>query len=111
MIVIGGSASTDLAGKVAKQLGQEPGRIEIKRFPDGEKYIRIHEEVKGQDVALIQSLYRTPDEYVFEYLLMADTLRDMGAASITGVPPYRAYARQASSFYPAEALGSTALAN
>src|SRR2546428_195313 len=62
MIVIGGSASTSLAEKVAKQLGQEPGRIEIKRFPDGEKYIRIHEEVKGQDVALIQSLYRTPDE-------------------------------------------------
>src|SRR5437667_10253 len=110
MIVIGGSASTDLAGKVAKQLGQEPGRIEIKRFPDGEKYIRIHEDVKGQDVALIQSLYRTPDEYVFEYLLIADTLRDMGAASITGVTPYLAYARQDSRFYPGEALSSASLA-
>ncbi len=110
MIVIGGSASTNLAEKVAKQLGQEPGRIEIKRFPDGEKYIRIHEEVKGQDVALIQSLYRTPDEYVFEYLLIADTLRDMGAASITGVIPYLAYARQDSRFYPGEALSSVSIA-
>src|SRR5437867_5961836 len=110
MIVIGGSASTDLDGKVAKQLGQEPGRIEIKRFPDGEKYIRIHEEVKGQDVALIQSLYRTPDEYVFKYLLIADTLRDMGATSITGVTPYLAYARQDSRFYPGEALSSASLA-
>jgi ribose-phosphate pyrophosphokinase len=110
MIVIGGSASTNLAEKVAKQLGQEPGRIEIKRFPDGEKYIRIREDVKGKDVALIQSLYRTPDEYVFEYLLIADTLRDMGAATITGVAPYLAYARQDSRFYPGEALSSAAIA-
>src|SRR5437870_2951457 len=110
MIVIGGSASTSLAEKVAKQLGQEPGRIEIKRFPDGEKYIRIHEEVKGQDVALIQSLYRTPDEYVFEYLLIADTLRAMGAASITEVTPYLAYPRQDSRFSPGEALSSASVA-
>jgi ribose-phosphate pyrophosphokinase len=110
MIILGGSASTGLAEKVAKALGQEPGRIEIKRFPDGEKYIRIHEDVKDQDVALIQSLYRTPDEYVFEYLLIADTLRDMGARSIIGVTPYLAYARQDSRFYPGEALSSAALA-
>src|SRR5207247_2363645 len=38
MIVIGGSASTDLAVKVAKQLGQEPARIEIKRYPDGQRH-------------------------------------------------------------------------
>jgi ribose-phosphate pyrophosphokinase len=110
MIILGGSASTGLAKKVAKALGQEPGRIEIKRFPDGEKYIRIHEDVKDQDVALIQSLYRTPDEYVFEYLLIADTLRDMGARSIIGVTPYLAYARQDSRFYPGEALSSASLA-
>jgi ribose-phosphate pyrophosphokinase len=110
MIIIGGSASTDLAGKVAKELGQKPGQIEIKRFPDGEKYIRVHEEVKGQDVALIQSLYRTPDDYIFEYLLIADTLRDMGANRIIGVAPYLAYARQDSRFYPGEALSSAAVA-
>src|SRR5205809_4861958 len=109
MIVIGGSASTDLAVKVAKQLGQEPGRIEIKRFPDGEKYIRIHEEVKGQDVALIQSLYRTPDEYVIKYLLIADTLRAIGAASITGVTPYLADAHHDSRSYPGDALSSVSL--
>lgn len=110
MIVIGGSASTDLANKVARELGEKPGQIEIKRFPDGEKYIRIHDDVKGQDVAVIQSLYRTPDEYIFEYLLIADTLRDMGASSITGVIPYLAYARQDSRFYPGEALSSAAVA-
>src|SRR5207253_5071375 len=94
MIILAGSASTSLAEKVAKELGQKPGKVEIKRFPDGEKYIRIHEEVKSKDVAIVQSLYRSPDEYIFEYLIMSDTLRDMGVSSITGVIPYLAYARQ-----------------
>ena len=110
MIILGGSASTELAEKVAKELGQKPGKIEGKRFPDGERYVRIHEDAKGQDVAVIQSLYRTPDEYIFEYLLIADTLRDMGANKIIGVTPYLAYARQDSRFYPGEALSSAAVA-
>src|SRR6267143_980489 len=108
MIILGGSASASLAEKVAKELGQKPAEIE--RFPDGEKYIRIHDDVKDKDVAIIQSLYRTPDEYIFEYLIIADTLRDMGAASITGVIPYLAYARQDSRFYPGEALTSASVA-
>jgi len=110
MIILGGSASTSLAERVAKELGQKPAEIEIKRFPDGEKYIRIHDDVKDKDVAIIQSLYRTPDEYIFEYLIIADTLRDMGAASIVGVIPYLAYARQDSRFYPGEALTSASVA-
>src|SRR5213593_2763574 len=110
MIILGGSASASLAEKVAKELGQKPAEIEIKRFPDGEKYIRIHDDVKDKDVAIIQSLYRTPDEYIFEYLIIADTLRDMGASSIVGVIPYLAYARQDSRFYPGEALTSASVA-
>ena len=110
MIILGGSASTKLAEKVAKELGQKPGVIEVKKFPDGERYIRVHEDVKGKAVAVIQSLYRTPDEYAFEYLLIVDTLRDMGAASITGIAPYLAYARQDSRFYPGEALSSASVA-
>jgi len=107
---LGGSASTSLAEKVAKELGEKPAEIEIKRFPDGEKYIRIHDDVKGKDVAIVQSLYRSPDEYIFEYLIIADTVRDMGASSITGVIPYLAYARQDSRFYPGEALTSASVA-
>ena len=110
MIILGGSASTSLAERVAKELGQKPAEVEIKRFPDGEKYIRIHDDVKDKDVAIIQSLYRTPDEYIFEYLIIADTLRDMGASSIVGVIPYLAYARQDSRFYPGEALTSASVA-
>jgi ribose-phosphate pyrophosphokinase len=110
MIVIGGSASEQLAERVAKEVGVEPARTEIKKFPDGETYIRIHNDVKGQDVAVIQSLYRTPDPYIFEYLLLVDTLRDLGARSIIGVAPYLAYARQDARFYPGEAVTSSSVA-
>jgi len=110
MIVLGGSSSTQLAERVAKELGVEPGRLEIRRFPDGEKYVRVHEDVEGQDVAVVQSLHRSPDEYIFEYLLLVDTLRDLGARSITGVVPYLRYARQDARFYPGEAVSSSAVA-
>ena len=110
MLILGGSASQPLAEKVAKELGQEPGQLEAKRFPDGERYLRIHGEVKDQDIVTIQSLYRTPDEYIFELLLLTDTLRDMGARSITVVAPYLAYARQDSRFFPGEAVSSASLA-
>ncbi len=111
MLVLGGSASRPLADRVAKELGYEPGKIEIKKFPDGEKYIRVHEDVKGQDVVVVQSLYgQTRDEYIFEYLLLVDNLRDLGARSITGVAPYLAYTRQDARFYPGEALSSLSLA-
>ncbi len=110
MIILGGSASKLLAEKVAKELGQEAGHLEVKRFPDGEKYLRIHDDVKGQDVVAIQSLYRTPDENIFELLLLTDTLRDLGARSITAVVPYLAYARQDSRFYSGEAVSSASVA-
>lgn len=110
MLILGGSASQPLAEKVAKELGLEPGKLEIKRFPDGEKYLRVHNEVKNEDVAVVQSLYRTPDESIFELLLLTDTLRDLGARSITTVVPYLAYARQDSRFYPGEAVSSASLA-
>jgi len=110
MLILGGSASQPLAEKVAKELGQEAGQLEVKRFPDGEKYLRIHDDVKDRDVVAIQSFYRTPDENIFELLLLTDTLRDLGARSITAVVPYFAYTRQDSRFYPGEALSSASVA-
>lgn len=110
MIILGGSASGPLADKVAKELGSEPGRLEIQKFPDGEKYVRILSDVKGEDAVVVQSLYRNPDEYILELMLLTDTLRDLGARSITGVAPYLAYARQDARFKPGEAISSSSLA-
>jgi ribose-phosphate pyrophosphokinase len=110
MIVLSGSASTDLAGKVAKELNAKHVELEIKRFPDGEKYVRVLDDVKDQDVVAVQSLYRNPDEYIMELLLLVDALRDLGARSITGVVPYLAYARQDARFKPGEAVSSLTIA-
>lgn len=110
MIVLGGSASIDLARKVAKELNGKHGELEVKRFPDGEKYVRVVDDVKDQDVVVVQSLYRNPDEYIIELLLLVDALRDLGASSITGVVPYLAYARQDARFKPGEAVSSLTIA-
>ncbi len=98
------------------ELGEKPGRLEAKRFPDGDKYVRILDEVKGEDAVIIQSLYHKPDKHVFadqhifELLMITDTLRDLGARTITVVAPYLAYARQDSRFYPGEAVSSQIIA-
>jgi len=104
LIVIGGPTCESLTSKVAKELGVEVGKLEVRRFPDGEKYLRVLSDVKGQSVAVIQSIHHTPDELLFEYLLLADALKDLGATRVTAFIPYFAYARQDERFKPGEAL-------
>jgi len=104
LIIIGGSSSEKLANNVASELGLTPGKVEIKRFPDGEKYLRVLSDVKDQHVAVIQSMHHTPDDFLFEYLLLVDALKDLGAKKVTGFIPYFAYARQDERFKPGEAL-------
>ena len=104
MMVIGGSSSENLANSVANQLSLTLGKAEIKRFPDGEKYLRVLNEVKDEHVVVIQSMHHTPDDFLFEYLLLVDTLKDLGAKKVTSFIPYFAYARQDERFKPGEAL-------
>lgn len=104
MKIIGGSSSDGLAARVARELGTESAKLEIKKFPDGEKYLRVLEDVKGEDIVVIQSISRTPDEFLFEYLLLVDTLKDLGAKRVVSFVPYFAYARQDERFNPGEAL-------
>jgi ribose-phosphate pyrophosphokinase len=104
LIVIGGSSSEALASKVAQELHLKAGALEVRRFPDGEKYLRVLDDVKNENVAVIQSIHHTPDELVFEYLLLVDALKDLGARKVTAFIPYFAYARQDERFKPGEAL-------
>jgi ribose-phosphate pyrophosphokinase len=78
--------------------------LELRRFPDGERYLRVVDDVKNESVAVIQSIHHTPDELLFEYLLLVDTLKDLGAGRVTSFIPYFAYARQDERFKPGEAL-------
>ena len=102
MIIYGGSTGQILAAQVANKLGAKLGKLEITKFPDGEKYVRYHDKVENEDVVLIHPMGLTPDEFFIEYLLICSALKDGKAKSIVTFVPYFAYARQDSRFNPGE---------
>lgn len=94
-----------MAGDLAGLLGIELGRTEIRRFPDGESYLRIDSEVRDRTVILLCSLDR-PDEKFLQLRFLAATARDLGAQAVGLVCPYLAYMRQDTRFHPGEVLSS-----
>ncbi|MCS7098083.1 MAG: ribose-phosphate diphosphokinase [Candidatus Methanomethyliaceae archaeon] len=104
MIVFYGPYSSKLGEKMAKQLNAKSMGIEHKIFPDGESYIRVPINVKGENVLLIQSTYPNQDKRIIELLLMIDALKDLGAEKVKVIVPYMAYARQDARFREGEAI-------
>ena len=92
--ILCGNANRDLAKKVAQHLGLELAKTEIKRFSDGEIFVRVEENVRGADVFILQSTCSPANDHLMEILLIADALRRASAARITAVIPYYGYARQ-----------------
>jgi ribose-phosphate pyrophosphokinase len=109
MIIIPGSNSQDLAFRVAKATNSKLARVESKRFPDGEIYVRVHDDVKDEDVVIIQT-QNSQNDGIIETILLCDALRDEGANSITVVAPYLSYARQDKKFNKGEPISIRALA-
>jgi ribose-phosphate pyrophosphokinase len=106
--VIGGTASTALAERISRELGNVPFAIPFtKRFPDGEMYVRIGGRLEGDDVVLVQST-RT-DQDLVELLLLEDAVREAGARRTLVVVPYFGYARQDRRFFPGEPVSARAL--
>ncbi len=110
IVIVSGSSNTSLAFLVAKQLSTLPAKVEIRKFPDNEKYVRIDSDVNGKNVFIIQSTYFKPDEYIIESALLASAARDAGAASVSLVVPYFAYARQDERFKPGEPISVAVIA-
>jgi len=108
MHVIGGSASTALAERISRELGNAPFGIPfMKRFPDGEIYLRVGGRLEGDDVVVVQST-RT-DQDLLELLLLEDAVRESGARRTFVVVPYFGYARQDRRFFPGEPVSARAL--
>lgn len=110
MLIIGGSASQKLAAEVAKELGETLALLETKKFPDGERYIRVKDEVE-KDVTIIQSTGFPQDENLVELLFLIRTLKDLGAEHIKVVTPYLGYGRQELRFKDGEAISAQLVAN
>ncbi len=105
MIIVPGPASRELGHEIAKQLQAKTVDTFMKRFPDGEYYIRFEtEDFQGQDIIIVQTTAPPQHESLIQLFLMADTAADFGAKSITAVVPYFAYARQDKRFLIGEAF-------
>lgn len=89
-----GRANPQLACGICQYLGIELGRLEVSDFSDGEIFVQIHENIRGQDVFLVQSTCHPVNQHLMELLIMADACRRASAARITAVMPYYGYGRQ-----------------
>jgi len=92
--IFSGSSNPVLAGDVCKYLGIPVGGAKIDRFPDGEKVIRVEDDVRGRDCFVVQSTCEPVDEHLVELLIYLDCLKRASAKRITAVIPYFGYARQ-----------------
>jgi ribose-phosphate pyrophosphokinase len=107
--VIGGQASTALAERITRELDNAPFAIPfVKRFPDGEMYVRVGGRLNGEDVVLVQSTKTDAD--LIELLLLEDAIREAGAHRLCVVVPYFGYARQDRSFFPGEPVSARTIA-
>ena len=104
-LILAMPGNDDLAQKLSEHLAAGPGRCEIRRFPDGESFVRIDSEVKGRDVIIACTLDR-PDDKFLALGFLAATARELGAASVGLVAPYLAYMRQDKSFHAGEGVTS-----
>lgn len=93
-MIFSGNANKTLAKSVAKNLGMTVGKASVKTFSDGEISVEIEENVRGQDVYIIQPLCDPVNNNLMELLIMADALKRSSVERISVVLPYFGYSRQ-----------------
>ena len=92
--VFAGNSNRSLAEGIAAYIGSSLGAMEINRFPDGEIFVKLRDNVRGDDLYIVQSVSVNPNEYLMELLIMIDAAKRASADRITAVLPYYGYARQ-----------------
>ena len=94
LLVFSGNANRPLAEAVCRELGVRPGKALVSTFSDGEVQVEIEENVRRQEVFVIQPTNAPTAENFMELLVLVDALKRASAASVTAVVPYFGYARQ-----------------
>ena len=110
LLLLAGTANRPLAEEMAQHLGQPLCAVTMRRFADGEIFVKIDENVRGRDVFIIQPT-NPPAENYLELLLLMDAARRASAARITAVLPYFGYARQDRKDQPRVAISAKLMAN
>ena len=94
MKIFSGTSNEPLARNICDAIGMPLGRCTIRPFPDGETFVKIEENVRGQDVFVVQPTSPPSNHHLMELFIMIDALRRASAARITAVLPFYGYARQ-----------------
>jgi ribose-phosphate pyrophosphokinase len=108
--LLSGTANKALAEEIARYMGIELCKNTSTRFADGELFVRIDENVRGNDVFIVQPT-NPPADNIMELLLMIDAALRASAARVTVVMPYYGYSRQDRKDQPRVAIGAKLLAN
>lgn len=87
-LVFSGNSNKSLAQSIVAKLGLRLGDADVRKFSDGEIFVRINESVRGRDVFLIQSTCAPAEEHLIEMMIMVDALKRASANSITAIMPY-----------------------
>lgn len=109
MIILPAPGAEQAAADLAVHLQAPVGRVEARRFPDGESYLRLHDDLAGKHVVVVASL-RDPDPQALGLWYLAQTARELGARGVGIVAPYLPYMRQDKRFQPGEAVTSVTFA-
>ena len=94
MKIFSGTANEPLARAICKSISVPLGKCDIKPFPDGETFIKIEENVRGEEVFIVQPTSPPTNHNLMELFIMIDALRRASAKRITAVLPFYGYARQ-----------------
>ena len=111
MKLVTGNSNLKLAYGISKYVGLELSKCDVKRFADNEIFVEMKENVRGEDVFVIQSTSYPANDNLMELLIIIDTLRRASAKRITAVLPYYGYARQDRKPGPRTPITSKLVAN
>jgi ribose-phosphate pyrophosphokinase len=111
MRLIAGNSNRTLADAIGNYLGLIPVKADVRRFSDDEVFVEIHENVRGEDMFVIQSTSAPANDNLMELLIMIDALRRASARRITAVIPYFGYARQDRKVGPRTPISAKLVAN
>jgi len=111
MKILSGTSNNKLSKDISKKLKSKLVNTNIKRFADGEIYIEINENIRGNSVFVIQSTSTPANDNLMELLLCLDALKRSSAKSITAVIPYFGYARQDRKVVPRTSISAKVVSN
>ena len=111
MKILSGTSNPTLSKSISKHLKTKLVNTNIKKFADGEIYVEINENIRGNSVFVIQSSATPANDNLMELLLCIDALRRSSAKNITAVIPYFGYARQDRKVVPRTSISAKLVSN